>query len=398
MITSTLITFATSRKFPGVDLIIPVSTGHVRFCDWYMAYYVEDLLTTPVFGPRRPTVNEYFLSSYTLSIYDGCEFGCPYCDGWAYRLRPFNEMVRVALNLPDRIAEELQSIDRGDLIGITALSDAYQQVEGTYRLTRQVLRVLADRGQPCLILTKSPAVLEDLVLLERIHEQSLAVVMFTLLTIDPYLATKIEDKAPAPQLRLEAIAELKRAGIPVGVALMPIIPYVNDTTYMLTSTIRAVTKAGADFIVWDYLSIPNVRHRARIGDMLSRIGNYPPSYYRELYGEASKGKPSPDPIYLNERDREILGFCDAHNLPVRMPHHLFAGRIKPQNEAALLLKHIAFRDSVQGRVYMAAHSRKLAELIYSGQASESDLRDSPLYLALRDILIPPSGEIASAQS
>ena len=47
--------------------------------------------------------------------------------------------------------------------------------ESSYRLTRQVLRLMADRGQPCLILTKSPAVLEDLVLLERIHERSLAV-------------------------------------------------------------------------------------------------------------------------------------------------------------------------------------------------------------------------------
>src|SRR5262249_36861222 len=138
-------------------------------------------------------------------------------------------------------------------------------------------------GQPCLLLTKSQTVLEDLVLLERINAQSLAIVMFTLLTVDPYIAGRLEDKAPTPSLRLEAIRELKRAGIPVGVALMPVVPYVNDTDLMINATLRAIAEAGADFVVWDYLHIPTERHRARISETLQRIGSYPPNYYRDLY-------------------------------------------------------------------------------------------------------------------
>src|SRR5919108_1556175 len=124
-----------------------------------MAFYLEDQIAGPSIGERRPTVNEYFLSSHTMAVYDGCEFGCPYCDGWAYRVRPFNETVRIGVNLPERVAAELETIDRGDLIGITALTDPYQPVEVTYRLTRQLLGLLAERGQPCLLLTKSPMVL-----------------------------------------------------------------------------------------------------------------------------------------------------------------------------------------------------------------------------------------------
>src|SRR5690349_20627337 len=148
-----------------------------------MAYYLEDQIEGPVLGDRRPTINEYFLSSYSMAVYDGCELGCPYCDGWAYRLRPFNETVRVATDLPLLAETELETIDRGDLVGITALTDPYQPAEATYRLTRQLLQRLADRGQPCLILTKSQAVLEDMVLLERINRQSLAIVMFTILSL-----------------------------------------------------------------------------------------------------------------------------------------------------------------------------------------------------------------------
>jgi DNA repair photolyase len=355
-----------------------------------MAYYIEDQIDGLVFGERRPTINEYFLSSYSMAVYDGCEFGCPYCDGWAYRTRPFNETIRIATDLPTNAAEELVSIDQGDLIGITALTDPYQPVEATYRLTRQLLRVLADRGQPCLILTKSHTVLEDLVLLERINEQSLAVVMFTLLTTDPILSNKLEDKASAPALRLDAIAQLKRAGIPVGVAYMPVMPYITDTDYMLNTSLRAIADAGADFLVWDYLHIASERHRARIGDMLMRVGSYPPGYYRDLYRGPTGPTPLPDPAYRAERDRELLARCDALNLPVRAPHSLYAGKLNPHNEAALLLRHTAYRDAIQGRTHIAALGQELSELVYRGQADDARLRASPLYPTLREILLRDS--------
>ncbi|HEU5086539.1 MAG TPA: radical SAM protein, partial [Roseiflexaceae bacterium] len=235
---------------------------------------------------------------------------------------------------------------------------------------------------PTVILTKSPTILEDIVLLERINAQSIALVMFTLLTIDPYLAQKLEDKAPAPALRLDAIAELKRAGIPVGVALIPILPYVNDTDLILESTLRAISAAGADFIVWDYLNIPDERHRARINEMLARIGRYPPSYYRDLY----HGQALPDFSYRHERDRAMIARCDALNLPIRPPHQLYAGRLHPRSEAALLLKHTAYRDAVQGRTNLAQEGQQLAERIYHGLATESELRESPLYATIRSIL------------
>lgn len=347
-----------------------------------MAYYVEEKLSSSAIGARRPVINEYFLSSYTMAIYSGCEFGCPYCDGWAIQPRPLNERVRAPIDLPERVQRELEGLDRGDLVGITALSDPYQPAELTYRLTRQTLRAFAEHGQPVLLLTKSPTVVEDLAILERIHASSLAVVMFTLLTTDPHLAAKIEDRAPAPALRLDAIATLKRAGIPVGVALMPLLPYVNDTDLILHATLAAIADAGADFVVWDYLLIPDERHRGRINEMLAHIGRYPPAYYRDLY----RGRALPDLTYRNERDQALLERCDALNLPVRAPHALYAGRLRPQNEAALLLKHAAFRDSVQGRTHLAHQGRELADLVYAGKATDIQLRASPLYDTLHAIL------------
>ncbi len=348
-----------------------------------MAYYLHDFVSeAPVLSTRRPTINEFFLSNYTLSIYNGCEFGCPYCDSWLYSDRPLNEIVRVPLDLPQRLAVELEQIDRGDLVAIAALSDPYQPAEQTYRITRQTLQVLADRGQPTLVLTKSTAVLEDLALLQRMNEQGLAVVMTTLLTVDPHLAARLEGKAPPPALRLAMLAELKRAGIPVGVALLPIMPYVNDTESGIRSLMRACAEAGVDFVIWDYLHIPNERHRVRINEVLARLGSYPVSYYRDIYRDQA----TVQLLYRQNRDSEVLTRCDGVALETRAPHRIYAGKLAPRNEAALLLKHAAFRDRATGRERMAVLHRELADLVYAGTFSEAALRESPLSSTLRAVL------------
>ncbi|RRR69976.1 MAG: radical SAM protein [Candidatus Viridilinea halotolerans] len=348
-----------------------------------MAYYIRDALhDAPALSPRRPTVNEFFLSSYTMSIYSGCELGCPYCDSWLYSDRPLNETINVPLDLPQRLASELEAVDRGDLIAISALSDPYQPAEQTYRLTRQVLQVLAERGQPTLVLTKSATVLEDTALLQRINEQSLAIVMTTLLTVDPHLAPRLEGKAPPPALRLEMLSELKRAGIPVGVALLPVMPYVNDTDSGLRSLLRACADAQVDFVIWDYLHIPNERHRFRMNEMLARLGSYPVSYYRDIYGE----QPVVNNFYRQERDETIITRCNGLALEVRAPHRIFAGRIAPRNEAALLLKHAAFRDRASGREHIAIIQRELADQVYNGTYDPGALKQTALAPTLLALL------------
>ncbi|MCG8350154.1 MAG: radical SAM protein, partial [Chloroflexales bacterium] len=358
-------------------------TTILRWINHTMAYYIRDNLPSEsILGSRRPTINEFFLSSYTMSIYTGCELGCSYCDGWAYSARPLTEAVRVPLDLPQRLAAELDSVDRGDLIAITALSDPYQPAEQIYRITRQVLQALSDAGQPCLIMTKSARILDDLPVLKQLNERSLAIVMTTLLTINPQMAERLDGKAPPPRVRLDTLKALKQAGIPVGVALLPIIPYVNDADFALVELLRACAKAEVDFVIWDYLHIPNERHRTRINEILARVGSYPASYYRDIYGN----QPFVSASYRAERDAVILQRCDGLDLEPRVPHKIFAGWLRPANEIALLLKHAAFRDTVRGRHLIARRNRELAELAYQDKASREDLSASPLWPTIRRVL------------
>jgi len=96
--------------------------------------------------------------------------------------------------------------------------------------------------------------------------------------------------------------------------------------------------------------------------------------------------PLPHITYRSERDHELVERCDALNLPVRAPHRLYAGKLNPANEAALLLKHAAARDAMQGRTNIASIGQTLANRVYAGVATDAELRQSPLYPTLREVL------------
>jgi DNA repair photolyase len=328
--------------------------------------------------------NELFLSNYLLATYGGCEFACQYCDLHVTMARPLGETTRAFVDAPRRIADELANIDAGDTIGLL-LTDAYQPAEETHRITRNVLIHLAEYGQPTVILTKSPLIVEDLETIKLLNDRAMAIVIFTLLTLDPGLSEKLEGKAPNPALRLDAIRTFHRAGIPVGVAMLPIIPYVTDAASQITRTLARIADAGADFVVWDHLGIPNERHKERTDDMLSRIGRFPSSYYRDIYGT----QPYPSPAYRRKIDAEIIRRADLLGLDVRVPHRIFHRRISPTNEISLLLRHQAFRDATQGREHLAQLHRSLAEEAYRGRFDQVRMMQSPLWTTIQPIMEPP---------
>ncbi|GAC1558168.1 MAG: radical SAM protein [Herpetosiphon sp.] len=349
-----------------------------------MSTYREERLPGPALSQRRSVINDLFLTNYLLATYGGCEYACPYCDLQATMARPLGETTRALVDVPHRLADELPHLDPGDVVGLL-LTDAYQPAERTFRITRDTLTQLAEYGQPTVILTKSPLIVEDIPLLQVLHERAMVIVIFSLVTTEQGLSEKLENHAPTPGLRLEAARKLVRAGIPVGFAVLPIVPYVTDQTSHIARTLTRVAEIGAQFVVWDYLGWPNERHHERIDSMLGRIARLPSPYYRELYG--SQQYPSLE--YRRKIDTELLRRADLLGLDVRAPHHLYHGRVSPANEIALLFKHHAFRDAVQGRDHLAHLHRSLAEEAYLGRFDTVRMMQSPIWPTVQKVLQLP---------
>ena len=191
--------------------------------------------------------------SFDLSInpYRGCEHGCIYCFArptHSYlNLSPgldFETRIIAKVNAAERLREAFTSrAYTPALLNIGSATDAYQPIERKLRITRSVLEVLSECQHPFSLVTKSSGVERDLDLVAPMAERRLAAVYVSITTLDPELARIMEPRAASPQRRLRTIAALARAGVPVGVSVSPIIPFINEPE--LERVLEAAAEVGA---------------------------------------------------------------------------------------------------------------------------------------------------------
>ncbi len=98
------------------------------------------------------------------------------------------------------------------------------------------------------VLTKSPLVLSDIEIFERMNASRRVAVNLSVPTVDEAAWRSTEPHTPNPRARLEAVAELKRRGIPSGILIAPIMPGINDKPAQIAPILEAASEAGADFV------------------------------------------------------------------------------------------------------------------------------------------------------
>ncbi|PZN95829.1 MAG: radical SAM protein [Alphaproteobacteria bacterium] len=187
----------------------------------------------------------------SINAYRGCEHGCIYCFArptHAYHnLSPgldFESRLFAKPDAPALLRTELSK--RGYTCKPLALgtnTDPYQPIERDWRITRQILEVLAEFHHPVTITTKSDRVTRDIDLLAPMAAAGLAAVMLSVTSLDPATARSLEPRAPAPHRRLAAIRRLSDAGVPVWVSISPVIPAITD--HEVEAIVAAAADAGA---------------------------------------------------------------------------------------------------------------------------------------------------------
>ena len=191
--------------------------------------------------------------SFDLSInpYRGCEHGCIYCYArptHSYlNLSPgidFETRIIAKVNAAERLREAFMAPGyRPKMLNIGSVTDAYQPVERRLRITRGVLEVMHEFSHALSIITKSAGVERDLDLLAPMAARQLAAVYVSITTLDPELARRLEPRAASPARRLRTIRALADAGVPVGVSVSPVIPFINEPE--LERVLEAAQAAGA---------------------------------------------------------------------------------------------------------------------------------------------------------
>jgi DNA repair photolyase len=157
--------------------------------------------------------------------------------------RDFEREIVVKVNTPELARAELfKKSWRHEHVALGTNTDPYQWVEKRYELLPGVWEAMRDSGTPCSVLTKSPLLLRDVELFKQIPEFT---ANLSIPTLDEKAWRASEPHTPHPRKRIEAVAELNRAGIPTGVLVAPLMPGINDSPEQVERILELCAEAGA---------------------------------------------------------------------------------------------------------------------------------------------------------
>ena len=190
---------------------------------------------------------------WSLNPYRGCTHGCHYCFARRYHSHleldagdQFASVIFVKTNFVEVLRKELDRPSwKKDSIGFGTATDPYQPIEGTYKISRGVIKALRDAATPVGIVTKGPMVVRDIDVLQELSKVAACRVHMSVPTVDDDAWEKLEPGVAHPMQRLKAVRQLVDAGIDCGVLMAPIVPGFSTQPAKIEATIKAIADSGA---------------------------------------------------------------------------------------------------------------------------------------------------------
>lgn len=224
-------------------------------------------------------------SEYVINPYVGCVHSCLYCYArfmkrFTNHKEPWGHFLDVKINAPDLIPNSSTSSPqkiqkyKGKSIGISSVTDPYLPVERKYKLMRGILKNLIPLEPDLWILTKSDLILRDIDLIKQ-FKTCIAGVSLSLL--DEKVRKEVEPFASSVERRINAVKELKKAGIRTEIFISPMFPYLTDWKGIVERT-----KSFVDEFWFENLNLyPSIQN-----NIFSWLKKYHPNLvkkYREIY-------------------------------------------------------------------------------------------------------------------
>jgi DNA repair photolyase len=232
---------------------------------------------------------------WSINPYRGCTHACNFCFARKTHTyldfdygEDFDSRIVVKVNAPELLRKELAAPKwEGEHIAMGTNVDPYQRGEGRYRLMRGILEGLRDLANPFSILTKGTLILRDIDLLQECTAVTDVGTNFSVGSVDPEIWRTTETGTPSQRKRLDAVRTLNDAGVPCGVLMAPILPFLSDGDEAMAETVGAIADAKATHV------IPIVLHLRKGGSRewyMRWLREWHPELvpkYRELYGDGA---------------------------------------------------------------------------------------------------------------
>ncbi len=206
----------------------------------------------------------WFLDDYTINMYSGCSFNCLFCyirgSKYGEHMERSLSLKNNALDLLDRQLYRRAKKGQYGIIALSSATDPYLHFEKEYEQTREALKLILKHQFPVHMITRSPLIERDIDLLDEIKNKAIlprelrhkinqgAIISFSFSGIDDTINKIFEPGAPLPSERLKTIAKFKHENFITGVSLMPLLPYITDTSDHLEQMFHTFKSLSIDHI------------------------------------------------------------------------------------------------------------------------------------------------------
>lgn len=283
----------------------------------------------------------FFLNIYSTSPYSSCQHACVYCDGRAekYHIQgDFEHDITARINLPDILDKELRNLREISPLSIgSGITDTYQPIEEDLELTRECAKILSGYHFPVSILTKSSLIQRDIDLWHKVNKNSQFMLQMTITSLDDNIRKIFEPNASTIDQRLETIKIFKKAGCPIGIFMMPLLPGITDLPNNITPLLEKLKELKVDFIMPGFLTLRPGRQKDFYMNIIQK--HYPNliEHYNNLF---HKPLVSGSPSY-QYRNRYKSKFTHLFNdISIEAPHYIYKDKMPKYQEIHLLLSHM----------------------------------------------------------
>jgi DNA repair photolyase len=284
--------------------------------------------------------DSWFWNKYSAHPYVGCEYGCEYCYNRERKYSPFDKpedyskIIKIKENAPELLSKEFSRVPKD----IVVVGD-YQPIEEKTNLSRKMLEVCLDLEFPVFLLEKSPLVLRDIDLIEKINKKCWACSTFSIITTkDNETRELFEPGAPPVSSRFEALKEFSDRGILSGVAFMPILPFIYDDDDNLEAVVKATAEHGGKFVLAGGLTLASTQREWYYKVLGKRFPELMPKYQRlycDNYG--------PECGYAGEIGKKVNHLCRKYGIKDRMPRYVSDGPLAINKRVSEKLQNRVYR-------------------------------------------------------
>lgn len=205
---------------------------------------------------------------YCINPYSGCAHNCVYCYASFMRKftehsEPWGQFVDVKLNAPAILAKELSKKTKNGNIFLGSVTDIYQPLESKYKISREILKILANYDFSVSILTKSKLVTRDIDVISKIKNCEVGL---TITSLDKNFSSVFEPLASPPLDRINALDAIKKAGIKTYAFIGPMLPKITNLEKILSAL-----QGKVDFVMFESLNI-NRSNQDKIAKVFTKVG------------------------------------------------------------------------------------------------------------------------------